>query len=292
METVPVLKKEFERFQFYQFPKWLCEKPFNSLPSDAKLIYTFLYNRLDLSIRNKWYDKQGKLYIYFKNEKLAYHLGISEKTVIAAKKKLAELGLLSEVRQGVSLPNRLYIHAPIFDDVTDDTTNDSVSEDNSVQELENVQTGTVETTVQELKNLQFSTEESTVLDLKNLQTTNTKNTNNSNSSCINKYDFKNLVKDFEKYLGRFISPFELEDLEKWVKEEQFDVDVIREALREAVLNNKVFMKYINGILGNWKRSGLLTVEAVKAHQAERLQELPKNVQVSPEFLEAMDLWKN
>ncbi|HEM5565222.1 TPA: DnaD domain protein [Streptococcus suis] len=115
---------------------------------------------------------------------------------------------------------------------------------------------------------------------------------NSNSSCINKYDLQNLFKDFEKGLGRFLSPFEIEDIEKWVNEDHFDESVIREALREAVLNGKVFMKYINGILRNWKKQGLLTVEAVKAHQAERQQELPKNVDVSSEFLEAMNLWKD
>ncbi|HEM5101675.1 TPA: DnaD domain protein, partial [Streptococcus suis] len=84
----------------------------------------------------------------------------------------------------------------------------------------------------------------------------------------------------------------IEDIEKWVNEDHFDESVIREALREAVLNGKVFMNYINGILRNWKKQGLLTVEAVKAHRAERQQELPKNVDVSPEFLEAMDLWKD
>ncbi|HFU4203803.1 TPA: phage replisome organizer N-terminal domain-containing protein [Streptococcus suis] len=114
----------------------------------------------------------------------------------------------------------------------------------------------------------------------------------SNSSCINKYDFQTLIKDFEKGFGRLLSPFEIEDIEKWVKEDGFPEDVIREALREAVLGGKAFMKYVQGILRNWKAKGLFTVEQVRAENEYWNSPLPKNVEVPQDFLDAMNLWKD
>ena len=49
---------------------------------------------------------------------------------------------------------------------------------------------------------------------------------------------KTLVEDFERELGRMLSPFELEDLQQTIREDQVDPDLVREALREAVFNGK------------------------------------------------------
>ena len=49
-------------------------------------------------------------------------------------------------------------------------------------------------------------------------------------------DLKSLVDTFQQELGRLLSPFEIEDLEKSLKEDGTSADLIKEALREAVLN--------------------------------------------------------
>lgn len=49
---------------------------------------------------------------------------------------------------------------------------------------------------------------------------------------------KELVEDFERELGRMLSPFELEDLQKTIREDKTDPDLVRAALREAVFNGK------------------------------------------------------
>ncbi|HFU4025612.1 TPA: phage replisome organizer N-terminal domain-containing protein [Streptococcus suis] len=116
--------------------------------------------------------------------------------------------------------------------------------------------------------------------------------NLSSSSCINNSDYslKQLFKDFEAGFGRLLSPFEIEDIQKFVTEEELSPELVREALKEGVFRGKPVWNYIKAILRNWKNDRLLTVELVRARQQE--QELPKNVEVSPEFLEAMDLWKD
>lgn len=104
-------------------------------------------------------------------------------------------------------------------------------------------------------------------------------------------DLKTLVGDFERELGRFLSPFEVEDLQKTVEDDKTSVDLVRAALKEAVFNNKTNWKYIQAILRNWRREGITTPAQVEAKNAEREIQTPKNVAVSSDFLDAMDLWK-
>ena len=105
-------------------------------------------------------------------------------------------------------------------------------------------------------------------------------------------DLKSLVDTFQQELGRLLSPFEIEDLEKSLKEDGTSADLIKEALREAVLNGKLNWKYIQAILRNWRHEGIRCVAQVEAKRQEREATNPQNVQVSSDFKNAMDLWKD
>ena len=105
-------------------------------------------------------------------------------------------------------------------------------------------------------------------------------------------DLKSLVETFQQELGRLLSPFEIEDLEKSLKEDGTSADLIKEALREAVLNGKPNWKYIQAILRNWRHEGIKSVAQVEAKRQEREATNPQNVQVSSDFKNAMDLWKD
>ena len=105
-------------------------------------------------------------------------------------------------------------------------------------------------------------------------------------------DLKSLVETFQQELCRLLSPFEIEDLEKSLKEDGTSADLIKEALREAVLNGKPNWKYIQAILRNWRREGIRSVAQVEAKRQEREATNPQNVQVSSDFKNAMDLWKD
>ena len=105
-------------------------------------------------------------------------------------------------------------------------------------------------------------------------------------------DLKSLVETFQQELGRLLSPFEIEDLEKSLKEDGTSADLIKEALREAVLNGKQNWKYIQAILRNWRHEGIKSVAQVEAKRQEREATNPQNVQVSSDFKNAMDLWKD
>lgn len=104
--------------------------------------------------------------------------------------------------------------------------------------------------------------------------------------------FKDLVETFQQELGRLLTPFEIEDLGKSLKEDGASADLIKEALREAVLNGKPNWKYIQAILRNWRHEGIKSVAQVEAKRVEREASNPKQVQVSTDFMNAMDLWKD
>ncbi|KXT76338.1 Chromosome replication initiation protein dnaD [Streptococcus sp. DD10] len=117
-----------------------------------------------------------------------------------------------------------------------------------------------------------------------------KNVDNIHKAPKNK--LKDLIETFQQELGRLLTPFEIEDLTKFVQEDKVDSELIKAALREAVFNGKTSWNYIQAILRNWRREGITTVLQVEQRREEREQTNPQNVTVSKEFLDAMNLWKD
>jgi len=96
---------------FCQLPKSLF---FNTLYKgkvglEAKVLYSFLLDRLSLSIKNGWCDGDGKVYLIFTRKTAQEILELSDKTVTKAFKQLEECNLIREKRQGNNKPNRIYI---------------------------------------------------------------------------------------------------------------------------------------------------------------------------------------
>ena len=65
----------------------------------------------------------------------------------------------------------------------------------------------------------------------------------------------------EENFGRPLSPIEFEKIQEWEKD--YDQEIIEYAVRKSVLYNKRTFNYVNGILRNWKTSGLRTLQEIK-----------------------------
>lgn len=78
-----------------------------------------------------------------------------------------------------------------------------------------------------------------------------------------------LYRLFEQEFGRPLSPIELETIGLWLTQDNYQVDIIRLALREAVLNQAYSLKYIDRILLSWERKNLTTKEQVLNDQKQR-----------------------
>lgn len=69
-----------ELFSFYRIPKALFqEQRFQSLSTDAKTLYGILLDRMSLSVKNGWLDKQNRVFIIFTIEDVKRALCCADK---------------------------------------------------------------------------------------------------------------------------------------------------------------------------------------------------------------------
>ncbi|MCT4376931.1 MULTISPECIES: replication initiator protein A [Leuconostoc] len=150
--------------RFYKIPKALFENEFYSeMKLETKMAYAILRDRFLLSIKNNWIDKNGDVYLIYKNNDLQTILSVGEKKVISLKKELANVGLLEEERQGLNKPNRLYVGNINADFEVIHRANplgDKELSKRQVRNCQNDRSRTAKTTGQELSKRQSSETES------------------------------------------------------------------------------------------------------------------------------------
>lgn len=110
MNFIPYLANEILENVFYQVPKELFTNPnYSKLSSDSKLLYSLLLDRLLLSMKNKWIDSDGKIYLMFSRKEAEELLNLSDKTITKAFKQLNEVKLIYEKRLGFKKNNIIYV---------------------------------------------------------------------------------------------------------------------------------------------------------------------------------------
>lgn len=137
---------------------------YRSLDSGAKIAWTILNDRANLSKKNGWYDEKGNVYFVYTNQELMNLVNVSEPTIVKIKKELISYGLLEQKRMGRGKANLLYIYEPVA----------SKSDAQNLIEIEDVG-NTLE--FQNLKNLSSRTENNLVQELKKIKPNNNKNNN-------------------------------------------------------------------------------------------------------------------
>lgn len=158
-----IKKSEVTGFlSFFKFPKpFIYDEKYKTLSNNAKMLYMLLFDRLELSLKNGWHDKEGNVFQYYTNEQLMIDLNCnSNNTIIKIKKELKDAGLMTEVRQGMNLPNRIYL----------DALNGSV--ESAFQEVQKVHLGSAKNTLQEVQKVHT------------IKTENTKTENSNNKLLI------------------------------------------------------------------------------------------------------------
>ncbi len=102
-------KSESETYAFYRVPKLLFTHIFyKDLSCVAKLLYGMLVDRMTLSDRNFWRDREGNTYIYFSIETIMRSLNCAHGKTEKLLASLEDYGLLDRRRQGLGKPSRLY----------------------------------------------------------------------------------------------------------------------------------------------------------------------------------------
>jgi hypothetical protein len=106
----------------------IYKEEYRKLSSDAKMVYQYLLKRFSVSEHGlaeamkednmenfSFIDEKGDLFCFVSNDELRFVLGISEKSVIKAKKELKAVKLLEEEKQTAHKTNRLYVNKVVMD---------------------------------------------------------------------------------------------------------------------------------------------------------------------------------
>ena len=101
---------DIQKIYHLQMPRWLFSDPrYADMSLDAKVAYTFLLNRFQLSRKKGWVNEQGEVFVIFPRKAMAQELRICEQRVSAAFHKLAEKHLIWEQRCGRGEANQIYL---------------------------------------------------------------------------------------------------------------------------------------------------------------------------------------
>lgn len=191
-------KRDLERFQFFMLPKILVTgEQFKTISSDAKILYACLFDRISLSAKNDWLDKEGRIYIVFTIEEIMKTINRSRPTAVKALDELDKntrgIGLIERKRLGFGKPNIIY--------VKDFTSYEG-------EKLENQTSRSKDIELQEVKKFNYRSKETELQEVKKVDPTNT----NYIKTDSTKTDFNQEQKTFGAFQNVFLSNKELSNL--------------------------------------------------------------------------------
>lgn len=192
---------DIARGRFYQMPKFLFDGELKKgLSNDAKVLYSLLKDRHELSLQNNWVNENNEVYLIYTRENMADMLGCSQPTLRKSIKQLLATGLMEEERMGLNRANRIYLTAVTL---VNTGVKDSFSPECKIL------------SVQSEKDLQSRVKESFIQECKELSPNDTDfNNTNSNDTDFNPihlsgkaddgFDMIKIRKNFEKIIKKNI----------------------------------------------------------------------------------------
>ncbi len=100
-----------DQFSFIRVPAVLfSDEKFKHMSAEAKILYGILLRRMDLSAKNGWFDKQGRVYIICTIEEIMDTMNCATQKATRLMAELEEKsGLVERKRQGLGKPNLIYV---------------------------------------------------------------------------------------------------------------------------------------------------------------------------------------
>ena len=99
-----------ELFSYFRIPKALFQDSrFRQLSTDARTLYGILLDRMSLSVKNGWMDKQGRVYIIYTVREVQESLCCAEHKAIKLFRELEQIDLIERKRRGLGRPSLIYV---------------------------------------------------------------------------------------------------------------------------------------------------------------------------------------
>lgn len=142
-------------------PKFLFEGEFKALSNDARVLYSLLKDRHELSLKNNWIDEKGNVFLIFSRDDMQDMLGLSKPTVIKAVNCLKKHGLIEEERLGQGKANRIYLTVATVDITERSNSFTSESKESLPQKVKNFNPNDTNISNTDLNNTIFLSPEKT-----------------------------------------------------------------------------------------------------------------------------------
>lgn len=200
---------EAEQYSFYRVPKVLfTAECFKSLSCEAKVLYGLMLDRMSLSIKNRWFDEEDRVYIIFTVEEIAVLLNCGTQKAVKLMKELDDnqgIGLIEKKRLGLGKPNVIYVKNFILKEKCSPEQRGKAPENlGNTQNSENHNSRIVKTTNQDLPESQFKNDENHTSRIVEITTQEVPNSQ-SNNTDINNTDFNetdfNEIDSIQSYLS-------------------------------------------------------------------------------------------
>ena len=99
-----------DQFTFIKIPKLLItDEIFDELSLPAKVLYGILLDRMSLSMKNRWFDSENRVYIIYQISDIQEDLRVSKNKAIELLRSLEQFGLVEKKRRGLGMPSLLYV---------------------------------------------------------------------------------------------------------------------------------------------------------------------------------------
>ena len=200
---------EAEQYSFYRVPKVLfTAECFKELSCEAKVLYGLMLDRMSLSIKNRWFDEEDRVYIIFTIEEIMELLGCGKQKAV---KNLAELdsekgiGLIEKKRLGLGRPNVIYVKNFMLKNIPEMEEECPESAENT-KKYENQTSGSTKTKLQEVPESNFRkyenrTSRGVKIILPEVPKSNGNKTDNNNTEYSDIDFSKTDISDTEDYLS-------------------------------------------------------------------------------------------
>lgn len=131
---------EVQKFQFYMIPKLLfTNEHFKPISTDSKVLYGMMLDRTRMSAKNKWTDKQSRVYIFYPVKEIMEDLGVCNTTVTKMLKELEAIGLIERKKQGLNKADMIFVkNFADIEKVNFRKPNNSISKDEECQSFDTV----------------------------------------------------------------------------------------------------------------------------------------------------------
>lgn len=99
------------QYSFVRVPKLLLQhEVYQRISSEAKLLYSLLLDRVSLSHKNGWKDKQNRIYIIYPIAEIMEEMNCGKNKAVQLLDELEQkAGLIERKRQGLGKPNLIYV---------------------------------------------------------------------------------------------------------------------------------------------------------------------------------------